>query len=45
MARYIIQQRLQHPEQLQAFDLQGYYYSASHSSADKLVFLRDQAED
>lgn len=41
MARYVIQQRLTAVDQLQQFNLAGYYYSAEHSSADKPVFLRD----
>lgn len=41
MARYVIQQRLTSPEQLRQFDLEGYYYSAEHSVADKPVFLRE----
>ncbi|GHG65279.1 UPF0246 protein [Alishewanella longhuensis] len=41
MARYVVQQRLTSAEQLNQFNLAGYYYSAEHSSADKPVFLRD----
>lgn len=41
MARFVIQQRLTSAESLLAFDLDGYYYSAEHSTADKPVFLRD----
>ena len=41
MARYIIQQRLSDAEQLKAFDLAGYQYSAEQSSAKELVFLRE----
>ncbi|MCL7461242.1 peroxide stress protein YaaA [Pseudomonas sp. NW5] len=41
MARYVIRQRLQDPDDLRSFDLAGYRYSAGHSSPDKLVFLRD----
>lgn len=41
MARYVIQQRLTQPAQLQQFNLEGYYYSAAHSSTDTPVFLRD----
>src|SRR5690606_22834970 len=37
MARYIIQQRLSDAEQLKAFDLAGYQYSAEQSSAKELV--------
>ncbi len=45
MARYVIRNRLRDPEALKAFDLTGYRYSAEQSSADRLVFLRDHAED
>jgi len=45
MARYVIQNRLRDPEALKDFDLAGYSYAAEQSSADKLVFLRDHAED
>lgn len=45
MARYVIKERISDPEQLKAFDYQGYRYSAEHSKPDSLVFLRDHAED
>ena len=45
MARYVIKHRLSQPEQLKTFDSQGYRYSPEQSSADKLVFLRDQPQD
>jgi hypothetical protein len=45
MARYVIKQRIRDPEQLKAFDYQGYRYSAEQSKPDSLVFLRDHAED
>jgi hypothetical protein len=45
MARYVIKERVSDPEQLKAFDYQGYAYSAEHSKTDKLVFLRDLAHD
>lgn len=44
MARYVIQERLSDPQGLKDFNLQGYRYSAKDSSADKLVFLRDQEQ-
>jgi cytoplasmic iron level regulating protein YaaA (DUF328/UPF0246 family) len=44
MARYIIQQRLTAAEQLKGFDLAGYAYSAEHSTANELVFLRHSVE-
>jgi len=43
MSRFVIQQRIEDPQQLQGFDAQGYYYSAEQSKPDHLVFLRDQA--
>ena len=45
MARYVIKQRIRDPEQLKAFDYQGYRYSAEQSKPDSLVFLRDHSED
>ncbi|WPC04193.1 peroxide stress protein YaaA [Pseudomonas benzenivorans] len=45
MARYVIKHRLTDSEALKNFDAQGYRYSAEHSTADKLVFLRDQPLD
>ena len=44
MSRFVIQQRVNDPEQLKRFDAQGYYYSAEQSKPDHLVFLRDHAE-
>jgi len=40
MARYAIQQQAKTPEALQAFNLEGYAFEASASSADSLVFRR-----
>ena len=40
MARYAILHKVSKPEGLQGFDLEGYAYDASASSADKLVFRR-----
>ena len=45
MARYVIKERLTNPEGLKDFNYQGYRYSAEHSGADSLVFLRDQPQD
>lgn len=42
MARYVIKERLQDPEGLKDFNLDGYYYDKASSSADKLVFLREE---
>ncbi|MBC3485355.1 peroxide stress protein YaaA [Pseudomonas kermanshahensis] len=44
MSRFVIEQRINDPEQLKQFDVQGYYYSAEQSKADHLVFLRDHAQ-
>ena len=43
MARYAIQHRLQTPEQLHGFDLDGYGFDASASAPDRLVFRRKTA--
>ena len=43
MARYAIQHRLTQPEQLMAFDLQGYAYAPEVSHPDRLVFRRNTA--
>ncbi|EHD20065.1 MULTISPECIES: peroxide stress protein YaaA [Brenneria] len=40
MSRFIIQNRLTQPEQLKDFDLEGYYFEATQSSADELIFKR-----
>ena len=40
MARYAIEHKVSKPEGLQKFDVEGYTYDASASSADKLVFRR-----
>jgi cytoplasmic iron level regulating protein YaaA (DUF328/UPF0246 family) len=45
MARHVIKQRLNNPEQLKDFNDQGYVYSAEQSTLNKLVFLRDPAQD
>ena len=41
MARYVIRNRIENPEQLKAFDSEGYRFSPDESSNDHLVFLRD----
>lgn len=43
MAAYIIQNRLNEPEQIKAFNSDGYYFSEEQSKGDQWVFLRDQA--
>jgi uncharacterized protein len=40
MARYAVQHRLQQPDQLRAFDSEGYAWDASASSPERLVFRR-----
>ena len=45
MARYVIHNRLRDPEALKDFNLAGYSYAEAQSTTDKLVFLRDGAED
>ena len=41
MARYVIRNRLEHPEAMTGFDEAGYRYAPERSSANNLVFLRD----
>lgn len=43
MARYIIQNKIQTVEDLTTFDIDGYYYSESESSATDLVFKRTES--
>ncbi|WP_020682276.1 peroxide stress protein YaaA [Marinobacterium rhizophilum] len=43
MARYIIQNRIQDPEQLRGFDLDGYRFAESMSQGDTWTFIRDHA--
>jgi len=43
MARYIVEHRLTKVSQLQAFDVEGYAWDESASSAAKLVYRRKQA--
>ncbi|MEQ9844404.1 peroxide stress protein YaaA [Pectobacterium brasiliense] len=42
MSRFIIQNRLTQPEQLKAFNLEGYFFEAADSSASELVFKRHE---
>ncbi len=42
MTRYMIQNRIEEPEALKRFDLEGYYFSAEESKGDTWVFLRDE---
>ncbi|WP_439885269.1 peroxide stress protein YaaA [Pseudomonas syringae] len=45
MSRFVIEERIDSPEALRAFDVQGYRYNAELSTPSKLVFLRDNPED
>ncbi len=40
MARYVIKNRLQEPEEMQAFSEDGYRFNGSLSSEDDLIFTR-----
>lgn len=44
MARYILENQIESPEQLQNFDSEGYCFSPSMSEGNTLVFTRDHAE-
>lgn len=44
MARYIIDKRVEQPEQLKAFDYEGYAFNEAMSEGDTWVFTRDHAE-
>jgi len=44
MARWVIKERIGNPDQLPEFDYQGYRYSRDDSTRDRLVFLRDAAD-
>ena len=41
MSRYIIDHKINQPENIKKFDSQGYRYSPEISEADQWVFLRD----
>lgn len=42
MARYIIRNRLTHPEQLKSFAMNGYCYNEDMSTAQQWIFTRDK---
>lgn len=44
MSRFVIQERINDPEALKAFDAQGYRYNADQSTTSKMIFLRDPLE-
>ncbi len=41
MSRYIIDRKIDQPEQIKAFNVDDYYFSEEQSTADDWVFLRD----
>lgn len=43
MSRFVISERISNPEHLKQFDVQGYRYAKELSTADKLVFLREES--
>lgn len=40
MARYVMQNRVENPDDLKGFDAEGYWYNTSLSDSDRLVFTR-----
>lgn len=42
MTRYIIENRIEDPEQLKGFDLEGYRFAESMSEGDTWTFIRDE---
>ena len=42
MSRYIIDHQIEQPEQIKAFDTNGYQFSESQSTDDEWVFLRNE---
>ncbi len=45
MSRFVISERINNPQDLKQFDVQGYRYSEELSKVDKFVFLRDELAD
>lgn len=45
MARYVIENQIDKPDDLKQFNTAGYQFSSAESKADKLVFTRMQQED
>jgi hypothetical protein len=45
MSRFVISERINNPQDLKQFDVQGYRYSEELSKVDKFVFLRDERAD
>ncbi|BBI59288.1 hypothetical protein HSBAA_05940 [Vreelandella sulfidaeris] len=44
MSAWLIQQQVNDPEQLKAFDVAGYRFDASSSQGDTFVFTREEAD-
>jgi uncharacterized protein len=42
MSRFIIQNKIEHPDGLKAFNLDGYYFDQKSSTQDDWTFLRDE---
>lgn len=40
MARFIVENQIENPNDLRSFDLEGYYYNHSLSDTDRFVFVR-----
>lgn len=44
MSRFVISERIKHPDALKEFDVNGYRFDSAQSTADKFVFLRDEQD-
>jgi cytoplasmic iron level regulating protein YaaA (DUF328/UPF0246 family) len=44
MSRFVISERIKHPDALKQFDVSGYRFNSGQSTADKYVFLRDEPQ-
>jgi cytoplasmic iron level regulating protein YaaA (DUF328/UPF0246 family) len=44
MSRFVISERIKHPDALKQFDVHGYRFDSAQSTKDKFVFLRDEPE-
>ncbi len=42
MSRFIIENRIDHPDELKKFDAAGYYFDKKSSTEDDFIFLRDE---
>jgi cytoplasmic iron level regulating protein YaaA (DUF328/UPF0246 family) len=45
MSRFVISERIEHPDALKEFDVNGYRFNLAQSTSDKFVFLRDAPEE